>query len=39
MRLVHNPVKGINFRKNTNQTSVGFGKNHGDRFLILRMNE
>ena len=39
MRLVHNPVKGINFRKNTNQTSAGFGKNHGDKFLILRMNE
>ena len=39
MSLVHTSVMGINFRKNTNQTSAGFGKNHGDRFLILRMNE
>ena len=39
MSLVNNPVMGINFRKNTNQTSAGFGKNHGDKFLILRMNE
>jgi len=30
---------GINFQKNTNQTPDGFGKNHGDRFLILKMNE
>ena len=39
MSLVHTSVMGINFRKNTNQTSAGFGKNHGDKFLILRMNE
>ena len=26
MSLVNNPVMGINFRKNTNQTSAGFGK-------------
>ena len=39
MSLVHTSVMGIKFRKNTNQTPDGFGKNHGDRFLILRMNE
>ncbi len=26
MSLVNNPVMGINFRKNTNQTSAGYGK-------------
>ena len=26
MSLVNNPVMGINFRKNTNQTSAGFGR-------------
>ena len=39
MSLVNTSVMGINFRKNTNQTPDGFGKNHGDRFLILKMNE
>ena len=39
MSLVNTSVMGINSRKNTNQTPDGFGKNHGDRFLILRMNE